>query len=108
MNRDPLGERVEEMRENIEAFLTDLAVLSRKHGIALGGCGCCDSPVLYPLIDNHAVYEAMPNKLMIIAGDDDEWLSVTRKDGNPDEAIAVLLNCLENGKQQQKGFLKGK
>jgi hypothetical protein len=28
------------------AFLRDLAELTRKHGIAIGGCGCCDSPFL--------------------------------------------------------------
>lgn len=28
-------------------FLSDLTELSRKHGIAIGGCGCCGSPWLY-------------------------------------------------------------
>jgi hypothetical protein len=25
----------------------ELALLSGKHGIAIGGCGCCESPYLY-------------------------------------------------------------
>jgi len=28
-------------------FLKELAELSRKHGILIGGCGCCGSPYLY-------------------------------------------------------------
>jgi hypothetical protein len=35
--------------EQIAAFLADLTELSRKHGIVIGGCGCCDSPNLSPL-----------------------------------------------------------
>lgn len=30
--------------ENMKAFLVELSELSRKHGITIGGCGCCDSP----------------------------------------------------------------
>jgi GTPase involved in cell partitioning and DNA repair len=30
--------------EQQEALLADLTELSRKHGIKIGGCGCCGSP----------------------------------------------------------------
>lgn len=30
----------------IAAFLADLDALTEKHGIAIGGCGCCKSPFL--------------------------------------------------------------
>lgn len=33
-------------KEQVVAFLTELAELSRRHGIEIGGCGCCGSPFL--------------------------------------------------------------
>lgn len=30
----------------VKAFLKDLTKLSLKHGITIGGCGCCGSPWL--------------------------------------------------------------
>lgn len=30
-------------------FLRELSALSRKHNIAIGGCGCCSSPWIEPL-----------------------------------------------------------
>jgi len=33
--------------EQKNAFLLELALLTEKYGIAIGGCGCCDSPYLY-------------------------------------------------------------
>jgi hypothetical protein len=33
-------------QERIKAFLGDLSELSIKHGITIGGCGCCGSPSL--------------------------------------------------------------
>lgn len=35
------------MNEGLEAFLAELTELSRKHGIVIGGCGCCGSPWVY-------------------------------------------------------------
>lgn len=32
--------------EEIEAFLKDLAELTKRHKIVITGCGCCDSPSL--------------------------------------------------------------
>lgn len=28
----------------LEKFLEELSELTKKHGLAIGGCGCCDSP----------------------------------------------------------------
>ncbi len=33
------------------AFLLELRELTIKHGIAIGGCGCCGSPWLYETTD---------------------------------------------------------
>ncbi len=40
-----------EWTERVEAFLEELSVLTRKHGIAIGGCGCCGSPYLSDLTE---------------------------------------------------------
>lgn len=37
--------------EQIRLFLEDLSKLTRKHGIKIGGCGCCGSPFLIELDD---------------------------------------------------------
>ncbi|MDR2571127.1 MAG: hypothetical protein LBD23_12695 [Oscillospiraceae bacterium] len=36
---------------NVEEFLNDLTELTVKHGIIIGGCGCCGSPFLYGIGD---------------------------------------------------------
>lgn len=33
-------------RSNLNDFLNELSELTIKYGIAIGGCGCCDSPWL--------------------------------------------------------------
>lgn len=33
-------------KERMEAFIRDLTEITRKHGVAIGGCGCCGSPYL--------------------------------------------------------------
>lgn len=30
--------------DRLEEFLKELAELSKKHGLFIGGCGCCGSP----------------------------------------------------------------
>jgi hypothetical protein len=35
--------------EQVKRFLEELAALSIKHGIDIGGCGCCRSPYLSEL-----------------------------------------------------------
>ena len=35
----------------VEAFLRELTKLSRKHGIVIGGCGCCESPYIVSMPD---------------------------------------------------------
>lgn len=31
-------------RNHVEKFVKDLSALSKKHGLWIGGCGCCGSP----------------------------------------------------------------
>ena len=31
-------------KEKLEAFLKELAELTNKYGLSIGGCGCCGSP----------------------------------------------------------------
>lgn len=33
-------------KEQMDAFVAELSALSEKHGITIGGCGCCNSPFL--------------------------------------------------------------
>lgn len=32
--------------ERLAAFLADLTALTEKHGLEIGGCGCCGSPFI--------------------------------------------------------------
>lgn len=34
------------MNERQKAFVLELTELTKRHGIAIGGCGCCGSPYL--------------------------------------------------------------
>lgn len=56
------------------AFLLELRELSRKHGIAIGGCGCCGSPWLdmgADVSDERAGYMKDHEGLRWIAPSDD-------------------------------------
>jgi hypothetical protein len=33
--------------QKLNLFLAELTELSKKHGLAIGGCGCCGSPWIY-------------------------------------------------------------
>lgn len=44
-------------RDKVNAFLRDLTELTNNYGIAIGGCGCCDSPYLYEPTKRIAHYE---------------------------------------------------
>ena len=35
--------------DRLENFLKELAELTQKYGIKIGGCGCCGSPFLHDL-----------------------------------------------------------
>ncbi len=48
----PSSSRSEEV-----AFLLDLSALTRKHGIAISGCGCCGSPFLSSPVPRDGHYE---------------------------------------------------
>jgi len=49
-----------------DAFLAELTELSRKHRIAIGGCGCCGSPWLFDL-------ERKPTSEVAYDGDDGKY-----------------------------------
>lgn len=36
--------QIEENKARVDAFLADLAEISRKHDLWISGCGCCESP----------------------------------------------------------------
>jgi hypothetical protein len=36
-------------KEQVKEFVKDLNKLTAKHGVVIGGCGCCSSPYLYLL-----------------------------------------------------------
>jgi len=51
---------------NTEDFLEDLRKITLKHGVSIGGCGCCGSPYLEPTDDKDGFYEI---------AEDGEWLT---------------------------------
>ena len=50
-----------------EEFLKDLAKLTRKHGFAIGGCGCCGSPFVLATNQKFGHYTVKEN------GDELTW-----------------------------------
>lgn len=43
-SKKPAEKEPEISEADLAAFLVDLAALTEKHGIKIGGCGCCGSP----------------------------------------------------------------
>ena len=61
----------EPQREQL--FLLELAALTRKHGVSIGGCGCCGSPWLdakADVSDQRAGYSMSSGELMWVAPSD--------------------------------------
>ena len=46
----------------VEKFLDGLKWLTKKHGIVIGGCGCCGSPYLYDVDRGSIVGENLEYK----------------------------------------------
>ena len=68
------------MSEHISEFIAALEALTRQHGVAIGGCGCCGSPWLQGCADlGDVTYRGSIYRGGYIAsGDGDEglqWLS---------------------------------
>jgi hypothetical protein len=38
--------------KKVKEFLSELSGLAKKYGIAIHGCGCCGSPIVYGLKDS--------------------------------------------------------
>ena len=57
VTRQPKGKSMGITQEQTEAFLAELAALTIKHGIQIGGCGCCGSPFLDPTDAKDGAYE---------------------------------------------------
>lgn len=57
-----------------QAFLLELTALTRKHGVAIAGCGCCGSPwIKHDIgIDGKSGYVQKP-ELMWLTKEDFEW-----------------------------------
>lgn len=43
----------------LDKFLEELAELTKKHGLAIGGCGCCGSPFIFKTSDDREVAERL-------------------------------------------------
>ncbi len=50
--------------KHIEAFLKDLDSLTAKHGILIGGCGCCGSPFLLNVNGKVIEYRLIAEELL--------------------------------------------
>jgi len=61
-------------KEQYTAFLCDLEEISRKHGIVIGGCGCCGSPFMNAMgrkTEGQCCYASFMN------GSDIKWMTKT-------------------------------
>lgn len=45
--------------ERVKAFLKELAELTKKYGLSIGGCGCCGSPWIWDLQNNSMPYDSL-------------------------------------------------
>ena len=75
--------------ERVMAFLADLDELTDKHGIAIGGCGCCGSPYLYDIeTDDEIGFEDLTrfysNRYRVYGDEKFDYIKVTR-DGIVDD-----------------------
>jgi hypothetical protein len=43
-------------KKKVEAFLEELTKLSKKHGLVISGCGCCESPYVMKMKNSQGQY----------------------------------------------------
>lgn len=51
--------------DNVKSFLDELLILTKKYGIEIGGCGCCQSPWLTPIRDSEDRIKHTPLKYTV-------------------------------------------
>jgi len=60
-------------KRRVKNFLKELTELSKRYKIAIGGCGCCGSPYLYPIdkknLDNFYTIDGEFNNLKFTEGE---------------------------------------
>lgn len=70
---------VEELEPKLEAFVKEYIALCRKHGLALCGCGCCGSPSLQQISEEH--FFSRGQGFDCLRFDDARWKENAIKDG---------------------------
>lgn len=86
-----------------QQFLVELAALTRKHGISIGGCGCCGSPWLNAeadVSDQRAGYALCDELKWVAPSDSYNWEHYAN--GIIHEGSNKPLNRLAEGQSELK------
>lgn len=89
--------------ERIAALLADLTELSRRHGMYIVGCGCCDSPFLFEFEegDREGFYRMEPEGKEQIEFVLDRWMCKGCSRYIPGVVLqgGLCWSCRENAKR---------
>lgn len=58
-------------KQKLDAFLAELAALTKAHGLAIGGCGCCGSPFVYDVNDGTVLMEEVKEQKYAVSDQQD-------------------------------------